>query len=244
MNIWTLKKNNKNLQSNAWDSKKWLDKIEQRIEDNIRLFKSKNVIKINTFCAESPLPILLLNNKKKLKILDFGAGSLEMPLKIAFDTNIKSNIQIDIIESKQLIILYEKIFKKIKLPKNISINLSEKINFKKKYDIFHFSDSFQYVDKWKLFIKRVIKNSPNFIIFNNLTAGENPTYEAVQKFYKHDVLYRFYNIKQFVRELCPYQLIYKSKFLNKILNRYSEYPQNNFKKNYRLGYPCTLIFKK
>jgi putative methyltransferase (TIGR04325 family) len=244
MNIWKLKKNNKKSSSNAWNSKEWLDKIDQRIKNNIVSLKSKNSIKINTFCAESPLPIMLLSQKKKVKILDFGAGSLEIPLKLAFDTNIKSQIQIDIIESRTLIDLYKQNFKKVKLPKNIKINFNEEINFKKRYDIFHFSDSFQYVDDWKIFIKKLIKNSPNFIIFNNLTAGENPTYSALQKFYKFEIPYRFYNIKKLIKELMPYTLIYKSKFLNKISNKYSKYPQNNFKKNYRLGYPCTLIFKK
>ena len=67
MNIWKLKKNNKNFISNVWDSKEWLDKIDQRIKNNIYSLKSKNSIKINTFCAESPLPIMLLRKKKKLK---------------------------------------------------------------------------------------------------------------------------------------------------------------------------------
>ena len=70
--------------------------------------------------------------KKKVKILDFGAGSLEIPLKLAFDTNIKSQIQIDIIESRTLIDLYKQNFKKVKLPKNIKINFNEEINFKKR----------------------------------------------------------------------------------------------------------------
>ena len=67
MNIWKLKKNNKKSSSNAWNSKKWLDKIDQRIKNNIVSLKSKNSIKISTFCAESPLPIMLLSQKKRLK---------------------------------------------------------------------------------------------------------------------------------------------------------------------------------
>ena len=71
-----------------------------------------------------------------------------MPLKLAFDAVIKTNIQIDIIESKNLIKLYKKKLKKIKFPKNIKINFYEKIDFKKKYNIYHLSDSFQYVNDW------------------------------------------------------------------------------------------------
>ena len=244
MNIWKLKKNNKNFTEEVWNSKEWLNKIEKKIKNNLKSIKSKKSIKINTFCAESPLPLMLLNVNKKIKILDFGAGSLEMPFKMAFDTIINSNIQIDIIESKKLINFYKIAFRKIKLPKNIKINFIDKINFKNKYDIFHLSDSFQYVENWQQFIKNMKKNSPNLIIFNNLTAGENPNYLALQKFYEYQIPYRFYNIKEIVSEMKPFKLVYKSKFLNKISNEYSEYPQKNFKKKYRLGYPCTLIFKK
>jgi len=222
----------------------WLNKIEERINSNIKLIKSSKNIKIETFCAESPLPILLLNNKKKIRILDFGAGSLEMPLKLAFDAVIKTNIQIDIIESKNLIKLYKKKLKKIKFPKNIKINFYEKIDFKKKYNIYHLSDSFQYVSDWKKFIKNIKKSCQNFILFNNLTAGENPTYDTIQRFYKFNISYRFFNINDIIKELKPYNLIFKSRFLNKISNKYSEYPQKNFKKKFRIGYPCSLIFKK
>ena len=113
MNIWKLKKNNKNFTEEVWNSKEWLNKIEKKIKNNLKSIKSKKSIKINTFCAESPLPLMLLNVNKKIKILDFGAGSLEMPFKMAFDTIINSNIQIDIIESKKLINFYKIAFRKI-----------------------------------------------------------------------------------------------------------------------------------
>ena len=94
MNIWKLKKNNKNFTEEVWNSKEWLNKIEKKIKNNLKSIKSKKSIKINTFCAESPLPLMLLNVNKKIKILDFGAGSLEMPFKMAFDTIINSNIHV------------------------------------------------------------------------------------------------------------------------------------------------------
>ena len=66
MNIWKFKKRNiKITPLNVWNSRIWLNKIEERINSNIKLIKSNKSIKIETFCAESPLPILLLNIKKK-----------------------------------------------------------------------------------------------------------------------------------------------------------------------------------
>ena len=39
---------------------------------------------------------------------------------------------------------------------NIKINFLDKIDFKKKYDYVHISDSLQYVEDWKVFLKKLI----------------------------------------------------------------------------------------
>ena len=119
-----------------------------------------------------------------------------------------------------------------KLPKNIK-KVNTNVNFKIKYDYIHISDSFQYVENWKDFLKKISNSKSNILIFNNLTAGEIPTYDTTQKFYDISIPYRFYNIREIINELKNYKVIYKTKFLNKMLNKYTEYPQNNFKKKYR-----------
>ena len=244
MYIWKIIKKHPIIKENLWNNKIWVKKIEKRIKTNLKSIKSKKKIKLNTFCAESPLPLLLLNEKKKIRILDFGSGSLEAPLKIIFDSLIKCDIEFHIVETKSLISSYKKILKNLKLPKNFKIKYSTSINFNTKYNYIHISDSFQYIDDWKNFLKKINNSKANTIIFNNLTAGEIPTYNTTQKFYDVQIPYRFYNIHELLNELKSYKLVYKTKFLNTILNKYGEYPQKNFKKRYRLGYPCTLIMDK
>ena len=73
-----------------------------------------------------------------------------------------------------------KALSKIKIPTNFSFKINTQIDFNKKYDIFHISDSMQYVDDWKNFLKKIKINSSELIVFNNLTAGQNPTYDALQ----------------------------------------------------------------
>ena len=135
--------------------------------------------------------------------------------------------------------------KKIKknIFRNIKINFINEFNFKKKYDLVHISDSLQYNLNWKDFLKRVISKKHNFIILNNLTAGNFNTYITEQKFYKKKLPYIFFNEKE-VKTLFKSYNIYQYLFLNKIHNQFKEYPQKNFKKKDRLQYPKTLIFKK
>ena len=158
-----------------------------------------------------------------------------MPLKIIFDSKNDSNIEFFIIETESLISLYKKYLQN---------NFNTNVNFKIKYDYIHISDSFQYVENWKDFLKKISNSKSNILIFNNLTAGEIPTYDTTQKFYDISIPYRFYNIREIINELKNYKVIYKTKFLNKMLNKYTEYPQKKKKKKYRLGYPCTIILKK
>ena len=55
-----------------------------------------------------------------------------------------------------------------------------------------------------------------YIILNNLTAGDIKEYSTVQNFYGNKIYYKFFNINEIVKQLNRYNLIYKSKFLNKI----------------------------
>ena len=246
MNIWYLKKKKTQSDNNdPWNDKLWEKKITKRLYEHVKNIKNDKKIKIETFSAESPLPVLLLNyNKKNIKILEIGSGSLEVPLKIAFDTKIKKKIHIYVVEKKNILNIYKKNIKKMNFPKNFKFFFSENINFSTKYDIVHFSDVIQYISDWKILLNKIKKNNASFIVFNNLTAGEIPTYQAYQKFYNFEIPYRFFNISEIINVLKPYNLIYKTKFLNKIKGKYIGYPQKNFKKKLRLGNPCSLIFSK
>ena len=115
MYIWKLKKKNEFYnQQKIWNSKTWLNIIKKRIKKNISNIKSKKAIKIKTFCAESPVPLLVLNKRKKIKILDFGSGSLEMPLKLMYDTNLNTKIEFCLIESEKSHLNIKKLYLKLK----------------------------------------------------------------------------------------------------------------------------------
>jgi len=78
---------------------------------------------------------------------------------------------------------------------------------------------------------------------NNLTAGSNPEYLTLQKYYGIKTPYRFFNLNKILIFMKDYEVIFKSHFLNSILDIYGQYPQKNFKKKDRLIYPSTIILK-
>ena len=230
-----LKENN----SNEFNSEKWLSIISRRLKSNFKIVKDKKYL--NQFIASSPLPIMLLNEKKNnIKIADFGSGSQEIFFQL-LSMGIKKNINIDSIEVERLVNFFRKQpFNK----KKIKINFFEKFNFKKKYDYVHISDSLQYVYDWENFLEKINMSDHKFIIINNVPAGKNKSYITKQKFYGKEIPNIFFSSAQICKCLNNFKLTYSSLFLNKINGVYRSYPQDNFKKHDRIDYPKTLIFKK
>ena len=227
-----------NKKSNEFNSKKWLTIISKRIRNNFKILKQKNFL--DQFIASSPLSIMLINEKKNnLKILDYGSGSQEIFFQLSL-MKINNIINIDSIEVKMLVNFFKK---KNFSNKNIKINFLDKINFKKKYDYIHISDSLQYVEDWKVFLKKLNNKNHKYIILNNIPSGSNRSYITRQNFYGKEIRNIFFSTKEICGILNNYKLTLSSLFLNKIKGKYRSYPQMNFKKSERINYPKTLIFK-
>ncbi len=243
MNIWKKSNLNKIIKKKItyqpFNNSIWKKKILKNVKINKADLK-KNYTKY--FLASSPLPIMLLGmKKKKISIADYGSGDQEIFFQL---TNLKlknTKITIDSTEVPEIKKLLKKIIEK--KTKNIKINFYDNFNFKKKYDFVHISDSIQYNLDWKNFLLKIALQKPEFIILNNLTAGNFKTYIAEQKFYKYKLPYIFFNQKEITGLLKNYK-VHQYLYLNKINNKFQVYPQKNFRKSDRLQYPKTIIFKK
>ncbi len=227
----------KGKDENAFDTKEWLSIISKRLKKNFKIKKNNDYL--DQFIASSPLPILLINEKKKqIKIADFGGGSQEIFFLIA-RSKLNTKIIIDSVEVENLVNYFKlKNFNK----KNIKIGFYKDFNFKKKYDYVHVSDSLQYVNDWKYFLRKLNKKKHKFIILNNVPCGSNKTYLTKQKFYDKEIPNTFFSIKDIKKNLNNYNLIFNSLFLNKIRGKYTSYPQENFNIKDRINHPKTLIF--
>ena len=214
MIIWKKVKKDfvKKSNTNEFNSEKWLSIISKRLKTNFNIIKNKKYL--NQFIASSPLPIMLLNeNKKNIKIADFGSGSQEIFFQLS-SMVIKKKINIDSIEVETLI----NFFKKQSFnQKKIKINFLEKFNFEKRYDYVHISDSLQYVYDWKNFLKKINMNNHKFIIINNVPAGKNKSYITKQNFYGKDIPNIFFSSAQICKSLNNFKLNFNSLFLNKLM---------------------------
>ena len=162
MNIWkkiSIKKVDKkeNIKNFGFNSTIWLKKINKKISLNISHFKKKKYY--DYYISSSPIPWILLNeNKQNIKILDFGSGFQEVFFQL-INLKSKNKFIIDSIEEKNVCLELKKInfFKK----KKVKINFYDEVNFNKKYDYIHISDSLQYIINWKKFLNKIKKKNQN-----------------------------------------------------------------------------------
>lgn len=228
----------KNKDNSSFSSDKWLSIISNRLNENFNTLEKKNYF--DEFITTSPLPLMILSDEKKnIKIADFGSGSQEIYFKLA-SMNLNNKITIDSIELKSLI----KIFNRKKFnKKNLKINFFDRFNFKKKYDYIHISHTLQYVKNWKIFLKKINSKKSRFIIMNGLPAGKIKSFLASQKFYDKEIPYNFFSIDEISDYLNNFYLASNNLYLGKIKKKFSPLPQKNFEKKDRIGFSKTLIFK-
>ena len=241
-NIWKKIEYKESLYiKNHHNSKKWIASLKEKIKENYKI-SNKQTINSKYFIASSPLPIFLLNlKKKKINILDFGSGDHEIFFQLKNTIKKDKKINLYSKEVKEVEKLYINMKKNyLKNTKNIQLFIGRDL---KRYDIVHLSDCLQYIKNWKKFLKEIINKKPKYIFLNNLTAGSNNEYLTLQNYYGIQTPYRFFNLKKIISFFENYEVIFKSYFLNSILNIYGEYPQKNFKKKDRLTYPSTIILK-
>jgi putative methyltransferase (TIGR04325 family) len=244
MNIW--KKTNikeikiSNINSDPFNNNIWKKKISTKIKLNIKNLKKRNS---KYFLTNSPLPLIILGlSKKKISIADYGSGDQEVLFQLINNKIDDKKFKIDSIEVPEITRLLKRKIKKKKY-KNIEVNFLDSFNHNKKYDFVHISDSLQYNLDWKNFLKKIIKKKPKFVILNNLTSGNFKTYITEQKFYDKKLPYIFFNENEVLNYFENYRIC-RYLFLNRIKDEYQKYPQKNFKKKERLGYPKTLILIK
>ena len=111
-------------------------------------------------------------------------------------------------------------------------------------DIVHAGSSLQYIEDWKVMLRKLSNYAPDYMLLEDLYAGDIPTYSTAQYYYGSLIPCWFFNINEIIEQMksLEYKLQFKSTFVAKILGIEQESPQKNFPKKYRLGHACNLLF--
>ena len=228
------------------------ENLNNNIWKKIVIKKIKINKNYNQIISSSVLPIILATEflKKKIKILDFGSGGLDLYFELNnlienyrnFNKkkSIKCKIFLDLIEVPKILDIY----KKIKFSKYFKCKFLDQYK-KKKYDIIYISNTLHYVDEPKKLINLLSNSGSKYIIINSTRIGKNKTFISLQNFYKYKIPTWFFNIDTLIKQFRNnYEVVFTSDYLDKYFNQMREIPMTNFPLKFRLKHTKTIIFKK
>ena len=190
-------------------------------------------------CSLSMLIAAAYSSDTPLQILDFGGGTGLMYLSVVHETSNK--IDYTIIENTGICEAANELFKDnshirflVQIPDNIEI------------DILYVNSVMQYIGNWKEVISKLCEVSSEYILFDDLYAGDIPNFISTQKYYESLIPHRFFNVESFIEEVEKhnYQLQLKQKHNSPVLGKSDVLPMTNFPLEFQLDYACTLLFRR
>ena len=183
---------------------------------------------------------LLSDRDRKVTILDLG-GSLGFTyVPVVNGVVRKQQIDYHVVDVERICELGARIFEKdnrIHFQSSLPDEISD-------LDIVHTNSSMQYIEDWKGMIAKLARYAPRYFLFDNLWAGDIPTYATAQNYYGTPIPCWFFNIHEIFDTMSTvgFELLFKATYVAPVFGGQQEFPQSNFSEKYRLGHPCSLLF--
>lgn len=188
----------------------------------------------------APIVAMLLNETPKIDILDFGGG-----LGIGYMTlkesilNINEKIKYTILELPEICKQGRELHKN-------EINFLESFPNSQEFDLVHSSSAIQYIENWKLLVKRFCSTNAKYILMSDVFAGDFETFVTLQNYYSNKIPHWFLNYNEFIEIFNQngYKLEMRTYVSAKRLNFEDELPMTNFEEKNRLKYTSHVLFSK
>jgi putative methyltransferase (TIGR04325 family) len=187
-----------------------------------------------------PVAAMLLNQKSKIDILDFGGG-----LGIGYMT-LKESIPNTTKIINYTILELPNICKQGKDLHDDEINFVDSFQNLNKFDLVHSSSAIQYIEDWKMIVKRFCSFKAEHILMSDVFAGNFNTFVTLQNYYNNKIPHWFFNFEEFIETFNQngYTLTMRTYVSAKRLNYDDELPMSNFEENFRLKYTSHMLFSK
>ena len=218
----------------GFSGNKWLESSKAKLE---RLISGKE----EPLIYKNLLPFLavLVHSKKKLIILDFGGGIGITYLAVSKSLPSKP-FEYHIVENERICEEGGKIFKRDK-----RVIFHSQLPKLGRVDIVHIGSSLQYIGDWKKKLEELVAYKPRYFLFDDLHAGEIPTFVTLQNYYKSKIPCWFFNTKEVVSTMkkLNFDLIFKAKQRISYFGVIRKIPMENLPKKYRIGDTMCLLFR-
>lgn len=113
------------------------------------------------------------------------------------------------------------------------------------FDLVHCGSSIQYSADWAGQIETLVASGPDYLVFDDLPAGDIPSFVSLQNYYGKKIPHWFFDIREFIEtvtRVTGYRLCYKSRYIGTFLGRPGPFPMNNFPERCRIDHAYNIAF--
>lgn len=214
-------------------SDSWIDSSKTKLLD---LLSGKKDFLVKQNMLPFLVPAIF---KRKVKILDFGGG---IGITYAMVSRLVKNIFIEyhIVDNERICKEGRIIFKS-----DSRVIFHSELPKLNGVDIVHIGSSLQYIDDWVAQLKYISAYKPTYFIFDDLHAGNIPTYATLQNYYGSKIPCWFFNLNEVIETMkkLQYKLAFESKQRISYFGQEQKIPLSNFPKKYRIDDTMCLLFR-
>jgi len=197
---------------------------------------------------EALLPLLaglVYNEKKGVRILDFGGGIGFTFYQTIYALPSAEDVEYHIVERENVCQAGRKFFGTDHGAPLFHSELPQAEDGL--FDIVHSGSALHYIENWTQLIAQLCGLSRKYLLLVDVPAGNIPTFVTVQNYHESKIPVRFFNINELFSAVnfYGYKLIFKSAYNSTVLGVGQSLPMQNFEEQYQLQkhVTCSLYRK-
>ena len=228
----------------GFSGSEWLAKSSVKILDMLEKAKAPSTVPSVAAFNSGLLPMVVAmaaDQHSTVKVLDFGGGPGFGYVPVISAIEGSRSVEYHVVEMDGVCELGERVFQddsRIYFHSSLPNDITN-------VDVVHLGTSLQYIEDWKGLLSELAGYLPRYYLFDDLQAGDIPTYATSQTYYGSKIPCWFFNVQEILDAMTDlgFDLLFKSTYLATILGHQQEIPQANFPEEYRLGHACSLLFR-
>lgn len=233
------------VKGSGFSGSDWLQNSAAKLAQFKAQASTENTIPTVTAYGDSLLPVIagiVAGQQHAVRILDFGGGLGFSYYQIKEALASTDRFELHVIDIEAVCDEGRRHFQD---EPNISFHTAAAEIEDQNFDIVHIGSSLQYVENWQQQLSALCSLNPRYLLMANIPAGDIDTFATAQNYYGSRIACWFFNVRDLIDSMQAqeFQLIFKSSYSTKVYGIEQPYPLENFEAQYRVKYPCMLLFQ-
>ncbi len=228
--------------SGIFESDIWLDNITDTAKKMCSRYETHDAAFPVNVALDYALPLvagMAMPADRSLCIIDYGGGLAASYFSLVAAT--QGVVDFHIVETEEVCRRGRELFGGID-GLTFQSTFPTQVGF---VDIIHAGSSLQYVEDYEEMLSKFASFEPQYLVLADVLAGNINSFVTTQDYYGKTIRVRFLNLNELLSAASKvgFTLIYQSSFSAPIKGKAGRLPMSNFRKGYKLDYPCQLVFR-